>query len=109
MATAILDIDINEGDTFVMSLEFWSDADNTIPIDVTTDTFYGSFVFGTRSIPMTITKLTPAINVIEATVAYSQMGDLPKQGKYDIDQLTAQGERYRVIQGVVRTNAGVTV
>ncbi|RLE27913.1 MAG: hypothetical protein DRJ61_16980 [Acidobacteria bacterium] len=109
MATAaIIDLDINEGDTFVMSLDFWSDVDNTIPIDITADTFKGSMKIGTKTIPMTIRISTVAVNSIQATIAYQLMGDLSKAGKYDIDQLTNSGENYRIVQGDVRVNAEVT-
>ena len=108
MATAILDININEGDTFVMSLDFWSDVDQTLPIDITNDTFKGSMMIGTKLIPMTITTSATAVNAIQAVIDYNLMGDLAKSGKYDIDQLTSAGENYRVIQGRVRVNAEVT-
>ena len=109
MAAAVVDLDINEGDTFVMTLELWEDADNTIPIDVTASTFKGSFKIGTKLIPMTVVVQAPATNVIEASVAYSLMADLASQGKYDIDQLTQYGESYRLIQGNVRVSQEVTV
>jgi len=109
MATAaVVDLDINEGDTFVMSLDFWSDSDNTIPIDITSDMFKGSMKIGTKIIPMTIAISTVAVNSIQATIAYQLMGDLSSKGKYDIDQLTNAGENYRIIQGSVRVNAEVT-
>jgi len=110
MAAAVVNLDkVNEGETFIMSLEFWDDVDNTIPIDVSTDTFTGSFKIGTKTIPMTITHLTPAVNVIEARVAYSLMTDLSSKGKYDIDQQNTSGERFRLIQGDVRVSQEVTV
>ncbi len=107
MAAAIVDININEGETFIMSLEFWDDVDNTLPIDVSTDTFTGSFKIGTKTIPMTITHLTPAVNVIEAKVAYSLMTDLSSKGKYDVDQLNTSGDKFRLIQGDVRVSQEV--
>ena len=107
MAAAIVDININEGETFIMSLEFWDDVDNTIPIDVSTDTFTGSFKIGTKTIPMTMTHLTPAVNVIEAKVAYSLMTDLSSKGKYDVDQLNTSGDKFRLIQGDVRVSQEV--
>ena len=109
MAAAIVDLDINEGDTFVMTMELWENRDNTLPIDVSKDTFTGSFKIGTKTIPMTIKVLDPAVNVVEATVAYSLMVNLSNTGKYDIDQLTQYGERYRLIQGNVRVSQEVTV
>jgi len=108
MAAATLDLDINEGDTFIMALDFWSDVDNTIPIDVTTSTFTGSFRFGNTLVPMVVTQSTYAVNVIEAKVAYTAMVDLPTQGRYDIDQLT-DGDKFRLIQGNVRVSQEVTV
>jgi len=107
MAAAIVDININEGETFIMSLEFWDDVDNTLPIDVSTDTFTGSFKIGTKTIPMTMTHLTPAVNVIEAKVAYSLMTDLSSKGKYDVDQLNTSGDKFRLIQGDVRVSQEV--
>ncbi len=108
MAAAIVDLDINEGDSFVMTLEFWEDADNTIPIDITADVFTGAFQIGTKYIPMTTTISAPAVNVLTATVDYSTMVDLSSKGKYDIDQLIPSGEKFRLIQGVVRINQEVT-
>ncbi len=108
MAAAIVDLDIDEGNTFIMTIEFWSDVDNTIPIDITTDTFTGSFQFGTKNIPMTFT-ISPVGNVLEAKVAYSLMANLPNKGKYDIDQLDVANDKYRLIQGDVRVNQEVTV
>ena len=108
MAAAVVNLDkVNEGETFIMSLEFWDDVDNTIPIDVSTDTFTGSFKIGTKTIPMTITHLTPAVNVIEAKVDYALMTDLSSKGKYDIDQLNISGDKFRLIQGDVRVSQEV--
>jgi len=107
MAAAIVDLDINEGDTFTMSLEFWENQDNIIPIDISNDTFKGSFKIGQKRIDMTINHLST--NAIEATVNHSLMHDLSARGAYDIDQLTVEGENYRVIQGAVRISPEVTV
>jgi len=107
MAAAIVDLDINEGDTFIMTLEFWENQDNTQPMDITTSTFKGSFQFGAVNIPMTILISSTAVNAIEARVDYSLMGDLPNKGKYDIDQFV-DGDNFRVIQGDVRVSQEVT-
>jgi len=109
MAAAIVDLDINEGDTFIMSMELWENVDNTIPIDVSKDVFTGSFKIGTKTIPMTVIVKDATLNVVEATVAYELMSDLSTSGKYDIDQTTPSGERYRLIQGNVRVNKEVTL
>jgi len=108
MAAAIVDLTINEGDTFIMTMDLWSDVDNTIPIDITADTFTGSFKIGEKIIPITLMVSSSAVNVLEATVDYTLMGDLSKQGKYDIDQLTPAGEKYRLMQGNVRVSPEVT-
>ena len=108
MGAAIVDLEINEGHTFVMSLELWENEDNTIPIDVSSDTFIGSFEFSGVNIPMVVVLMDGTTNVIEATVSHTSMVDLPTKGKYDIDQLQADGERYRLIQGRVRVNQEVT-
>ncbi len=105
---AVVDLDINEGDTFIMSMELWEDEDNTIPIDVSADTFTGSFKFGTKLIPMQVVVSGQASNVVEASVSYTLMGSLSTQGKYDIDQLS-NGERFRFMQGDVRVDQEVTV
>jgi len=107
MAAAIVDLDINEGDTFIMTLEFWENQDNTQPIDVSADTFKGSFKIGTKTIPMAV--VIHDTNVIEAKVAHTLMHDLQAKGNYDIDQLTSEGENFRVIQGKVRVSPEVTV
>ena len=108
MAAAIVDLDINEGDTFIMSLEFWSDVDRTIPIDISLDTFTGTFHIGTKDIPITCI-VTAAKNVLEASVTYSLMRNLQRKGKYEIDQLTVLNENYRLIQGNVRVSQEVSV
>ena len=105
---AVLDLDINEGDTFTMSMELWENEDNTIPLDVSADTFIGSFEFSGNNIPMVMTVSGDANNVVNASVTYAQMGNLPSKGMYDIDQLNTAGERYRLIQGRVRVNPEVT-
>ncbi len=108
MAATTLDLDINEGDTFVMEIELWENADRTIPSDVTADTFFGSFEFSGNNIPMIVTMVPGTVNVIEARVNYQQMVNLPAVGVYDIDQLTQADERYRLIQGSVKVNNEVT-
>ena len=107
MAAAIVDLDINEGDTFVMDLELWENEEETIPIDVTGHTFSGAFQIGTKYIPMTITHALPAVNVISITVPYTDMANLSSKGKYDIDQLIGT-EKFRLLQGKVRVSAEVT-
>ena len=109
MAAAILDLDINEGETFLMSIDLWENVDQTIPIDITGSTFSGAMQIGQKYIPLTITIKAPAVNVIEATVDYTTMVDLANTGKYDIEQLTPQGEKFRLIQGRIRVNQEVTV
>jgi len=105
MATAILDIKVNEGDTFIMTLDFWENADHTIPSDLTGITYAGQFKIGNKYIPMTNTKL--AENVIEFKVASSSMKELGNKGTYDIDEMF-NGETFRILQGDVRTSAEVT-
>ena len=107
---AVVDVDINEGDTFIMTIEMWSDEDNTIPIDVSGSTFTGSFKFGTRIVPMSCIVSGVSNNVLTAKVEYTQMANLPTQGKYDIDQLdNASNEKFRLIQGAARVDQEVTV
>ena len=108
MAAAILDVDINEGETFLMSLEFWEDSDNTIPIDITRDTFKGAMQIGQKYIPIDMTFGTATINVLNMEVPYGTMVDLAKTGKYDVEQ--QQGtDMFRVIQGRIRVNKEVTI
>ncbi len=104
---AIVDLDINEGETFIMAIEFWSDQDNTIPIDVSSDVFTGSFKIGTKSIPMAFSFLQT--NIIEAKVEYTEMAVLSNAGKYDIEQLDVAGDKFRIMQGNVRVSQEVTV
>lgn len=104
---AVLDITINEGDTFIMVLELWDDVDNTLPTDISADDFKGTFKFGNLTIPMNIKKLTPAVNAIEASVQYTDMRDLPRQGRYDIDQLPT-GESFRLLEGAVQVSKEIT-
>ncbi len=109
MATAILDITINEGDSFIMALDFWSDVDNTIPIDITADTFNGSFKIGTKVIPMTITTSTIVVNSIECKIVGNLLKDLSNLGKYDIDQVDVVGDTFRLMQGALRISQEVTI
>ena len=109
MAAAVVDLDINEGDTFIMSIEFWENVDNTIPSDITTSTFTGTFKIGTKDIPITCAVSTYANNVLELLVAYSLMRDLASKGRYEVDQLTVDNENFRLIQGAVRVNQEVSV
>ena len=108
MAAAVVDLNINEGETFIMSLEFWEDKDNTIPIDVTSWSLYGQFLIAEKRIPMALTKLAPAINAVEARVNYNLMTDLKTQGKYDIE-VQSGADRFRLMQGSVRVSPEVTI
>lgn len=107
MATR-LDLDIDEGSTFIMAIEFWYDEDNTQPIDITEDSFTGTFKFGEKLIPMTLSISPNTNNVISASVHYGLMGNLTSSGKYDIDQLSGNA-KFRLLQGVVRVNQEVTI
>ena len=106
MAAATVDLEIDEGDTFIMTLEFWVNADGTIPMDISGDTFTGAFKIGTKFIPMTITTSSSVTNVIELRVDQTLMKDLSTKGRYDIDQLT-NGDNFRLLQGAVRVSPEV--
>jgi len=103
----ILDIDINEGDTFIMAMEFWSDCDNTIPIDITASTFIGNMKLGQTLIPMTMTISGVANNVLEAKIDYLLLADIPSAGNYDIVEEDVVGERFRTLQGTVTVSKDV--
>ena len=108
MASAVVDIDINEGDTFVMTLDLWENQDRTIPVDVSGDTFTGNMKFGKKIVPFIVVKSPFAVNVITVTTDYKKMVDLGRQGSYELDQLTG-GESYRLIQGRTLVNQEVSV
>ena len=109
MAAAVVDVDINEGDTFVMVLDLWENQDKTIPIDITPDTFTGSMKFGTKVIPLIIEKSILVVNSITATTDFNLMRDLGLHGSYEIDQKLPSGESYRLIQGRVLVNQEVNI
>jgi len=107
MAAAIVDLDINEGETFLMATEFWEDVDNTIPVDISAWIWEGAFKIGTKFIPMGINVLPDVVNAIEITVDYSTMVELSSKGTYDIEALVGT-EKFRVFQGAVRVSQEVT-
>ena len=104
MEAATIDLDINEGETFIMVAEFWEDQDNTIPTDISSWVFEGMFKIGTKLIPMTMSITTP--NFMEATVDYQDMTELGSQGRYDIEALQGT-EKFRLFQGAVRVSQEV--
>ena len=107
MAAVTLDLSLNEGETFIMAIEFWEDDDGTIPADITNNSFDGAFKIGQKYIPMTIIVKDASTNVIEATISYDLMVDLELAGRYDIEMLQ-DGEKFRIIQGAVRISKEVT-
>jgi len=108
MAAAILDVDINEGETFLMSIEFWEDSDNTIPVDITRDTFTGAMQIGQKYIPIDMSFGSLTVNVLNMEIPYGTMVDLAKTGKYDVEQQQGD-EKFRLIQGRIRVNKEVTI
>ncbi len=105
MATAIVDMDVNEGSTFVFTMDLWENDDGTIPVDLTEWSFEGSIDVSTKCIPLTITTIANGITV-EADS--SLMVDLPKSGKYDVEWThMVSGEKFRLIQGNLRISQEV--
>ena len=100
MAAAIVDININEAETFEMSIEFWENSDLTEPVDITGWTFNGAFSFSSACIPMTFTTHA---NSIVCRIEASALVDLPSKGKYTVET-TNVTDTYRVQQGTIRVD-----
>lgn len=103
MAAAVVDLNINEAETFEISLEFWEDSDLTVPTDISSWTFKGAFSFSTSCIPMAFTKFD---NSVMVRVEASALRDLPPIGTYTIESTTL-GDTIRIQQGSVRVDRSV--
>lgn len=103
MAAAVVDISINEKETFELSIEFWENSDLTDPVDISTWTFNGAFSFSNICIPMTFTKID---NSVTARVEASALVDLPAVGSYSIEATDALNT-FRIQQGSVEVDRGV--
>ena len=103
MAAAIVDININEGETFEMSLSFWVNNDLTEPIDISDWVFKGAFSFSDACIPMVFTKVD---NSIKARVEASALVDLPSIGSYTIEASDIS-DTYRIQQGNVSVDRSI--
>ena len=100
MAAAIVDLNVNENETFEMTMTYWEDADKTLPVDLTDWTFEGAFNFKNLCIPMTFTK---DANSVLARVEASDMNNLPIKGSYSIEASDTTST-FRVQQGKVRVD-----
>ena len=103
MAAAIVDLNINEHETFEMTMSYWLNEDRTQPIDLIGWTFNGAFNFGDLCIPMTFTING---NDVLVTVTANSLVNLPKKGSYSIEA-TNGTEIYRIQQGSVRVDKEV--
>ena len=103
MAAAVVDININEHETFEMTLSYWENNDRTLPLDLTGWTFNGAFNFGDLCIPMTFTINGNDVLVI---VDADDLVNLPKTGSYTIEA-TDNTVTYRLQQGKVRVDKEV--
>lgn len=97
MAAAVVDLNINEGETFNMSLEFWENSDRTEPVDITGWTFNGTFSFSNLCVPMTFTVID---NSITANIEATELVDLPATGRYTVEASSVDGV-YRIQQGTL--------
>ena len=100
MAAAIVDININEAETFEMAIEFWENQDLTIPIDLTGWTFKGAFKFTDRCVPMAFTVVN---NGVTARIEADQLRNLPVKGSYSIESNDGT-DTLRVQQGSIRVD-----
>jgi len=98
-------MDINEGSTFVFTMDLWENDDGTIPVDLTKWTFDGAMDIGDKCIPLTITYLANGITVM---VDSALMVDLGNAGSYNVKWThIATGERFRLIEGKLTVNQEV--
>ena len=104
MATPTVNLDINEHETFEMSLEFWENDDRTLPIDITAWSFNGAFNFGSLCIPFTYT--IGNTNSVVFRVEANQLVNLPNQGTYSIEAISGN-DTYRIQQGSVTVDKEV--
>ena len=103
MAAAVVDININEHETFEMTLAYWDNEDRTLPLDLTGWTFDGAFNFGSLCIPMSFTVND---NEVLVRVEADALVNLPHKGTYSIEASNA-GDVYRLQQGKVRVDKEV--
>ena len=100
MAAAVVDVNINEHETFEMTLVYWENEDRTIPLDLTGWTFDGAFNFGSVCIPMAFTVNE---NEVLVRVEADQLINLPRKGTYSIEASNG-ADVYRLQQGKVRVD-----
>ena len=95
MAAAIVDLNINEGETWEMQVDFWENDDNTLPIDLTGWSFKGAMNFTSRCIPMSFNVFE---NAIVARIEANELVNLPTRGTYAIEADNGT-DVTRVLQG----------
>lgn len=103
MAAAILDIDINEKETFEMAIEFWDNTDLTEPIDISGWAFNGAFKFSSACIQMSFITVDNSVSI---RVEASELVDLPSKGSYTIEA-NSGSDTYRIQQGKVEVDRSI--
>ena len=103
MAAAVVDININEHETFEMVLSYWENVDRTVPIDLTGWTFVGAFKFTDLCIPITFTRVD---NSVICRIEADQLVNLPKKGSYTIEANLGT-DVIRLQQGKIRVDKEV--
>ena len=121
MSTHVKDIEIVQGSRFLLSFQWLADSETTPgtpgdPIDLT-DASIEMQVRRKQGAPVVISASTT-----EGTITHNGTGgqitvDLPdtltdlctvRTGRYDIEVLLGDGERYRVLEGKVTTSPNIT-
>lgn len=97
---AIVDININENETWVMVLSYWVNKDRTEPIDISSWVLNGTMSFSDRCIPMSFTTYE---NEITCRIEASELLALPLSGKYTIE-VSSGSDLSRLQQGSVEVD-----
>ncbi len=106
MSAATVDLNINEGETWNMSISLWVNRDKNEAMDISGWQWLGAFKIGTNYIPMSFDVLE---NEVHAHIAYGLLEDLQSTfGDYDIEVVNAEGEKYRMVQGRIAVNHEIT-
>ena len=103
MAAAVLDLNINQHETWDMALSLWENEDKNIPLDLTDILFEGAFNFGDRCINMTFVVTD---NNVSCSIGADYLRDLPLRGTYAIEATKLTGERSRLMQGQLIVDKG---
>ena len=102
MAAAKVDLNINQGETWELQMEFWQNNDETLPIDISMWVFKGAMNFGSLCVPMSFNSID---NTVAARIEADQLSDLPLTGTYAIEASNGF-DTTRVLQGNIQVDKG---